>query len=101
MASEYPAAAFLAAWVREFVTCAAALHTMGVAVTDKKKKGNQVERDFLNVDSPVRALAALRAPPKREVRVVEFMAPSPGWWNIDFDSWRAAGGGAAAAKALV
>jgi len=97
--SDYPAAAFLAAWLREFVTCSETLHTMGVAVKDKKK-GYQMQRDFLSVGSAVPALTSLLDQPTRESRLVEFIAPTLGWWTVDFDSWRAAGGGAAAAKAL-
>merc|ERR1712066_293743 len=100
LSADYPAAARLAAWIQEFVKCGLALHQMGVAVKDKKQ-GNECERSFLAVGCPVQALMALRATPKREngVREVEFQAPSLGWWTIDFDSWRAAGGGVVAAKA--
>eukprot|EP00928_Gymnodinium_smaydae_P053041 TRINITY_DN37124_c0_g1_i1.p1 TRINITY_DN37124_c0_g1~~TRINITY_DN37124_c0_g1_i1.p1 ORF type:complete len:995 (+),score=115.66 TRINITY_DN37124_c0_g1_i1:56-3040(+) len=97
--SEHPAASLVAAWVCEFAACATALNELGVSVKDKKK-GYQSERDFLNVGSPVPSIIALRSPPKKDVRRVEFIAPSLGWWTVDFDSWRAAGGGAAAAKAL-
>jgi len=99
LASDYPAGALLAVWVREFVTCALALRKMGVSVNNKKK-GHRDQRDFLDVGSPVPALNTLLTPPRKDLRLVEFVAPAPGWWTVDFNSWRAAGGGAAAAKAL-
>jgi len=99
MEADYPAAALVATWLREFLKCAAALQESSVSLRDKKM-GYQSDRNFLDVASPIPALTALRAQPIEGVRVVEFVG-APGWWTLDFDSGaRAAGGGAAAVKAL-
>lgn len=97
--SDYPAAALFAAWIRELLSCIEGLHDLGVSCKDKKR-GCKAQRDFLDVGSPVPALTALLEQPKQQHRLLEFAAPATGWWTVDFDAWRAAGGGAAAAKAL-